>query len=1060
MKLNESDIQSFLSSLQSTDNNDDILNTALDRAALSGAFDLHALTSFAPEQDQIELRTQLLALTETHLNQDDRLLYWLSQSQRSRSLTKLINDTELLQKTMRDSPLSKDDVVGHELRRILMEHQTVQPAQMAGARLSALIQALGLLVAAGLPYDELRRKAVLEQRKQSQFHSYQGLLANGLFGREQVLKQINDYIHDVERKERFLFISGIGGSGKSALIAHLIQSFSDPNRKTECLVFDFDRPLLDTRGPGLTLELTQQLALLRPELDAELQEIRHHIRQTYNAGGGGSMNHSKLNESSQRSSDNASWMLRDLVQRSGLSEVPIVVLFDTLEVLSRQGGDALRSMTHWISEVLPYDIGLQVVGTIIAGRAADTFAKQVYWNVQTLILPSLPLAGAVLLLQQIGLTRRRAFKAARVLGGNPLVLRLGGRYLHEHPKLAVRELMPGGSGDVALTQGILYQRILRHVGTGVDDPLRQVAYPGLALRYITRGILTGVILPALRMPLSDPIKIDKLWRELVSHTWLVERETDRLVRHRADLREMMIQLVSRDAEIAVSVRCLHQWAVKYYDPGNNDPDIPADRARLEQVYHRLMLLDLDEDLPAGDHELVSTCLVGDLNGLSPHAAAVARLHSKQPLQTGDHALLPVQYREVALAELGWAALERDRAEEAIQLLPELLPSPTVWYLTAKQDTADWQSNEVTAILGHVHSEGQLISPADSEQLLFASRGRENRSNLKCTAAFLHLWRREFGYIDDPTKEIGLGKIKFISEDEQMSAFKRCAVYWVSVLLSCGKDEPDLGRLQLVVEDNKNRGERLNVAIEDELARLRLLLWRVGRLKPSRQIGLTASMIAASPQRLIQFESLIGRSIRRRFDNEYGQGKKSLTTAQLTGQIANDIARQIVDLELDTVENLSKHGFISSDFSSGVWAELRPAARTLLRNLLRHRAVIEPFSQGLERSLIAANDPDRFIPYDLQPEQWLRAALGGGASKAITSLVDWAGRTGRLSHVIALAACFTCDQVEKFNNLWSAQAMLDDILIPQTPDMRVERFSSMWAAQTMYSDLAIPININT
>ncbi len=1188
-----------------------LVTEATYRAAVSGPFDLYRITAFVDKDDRPGVRQSLAAFSDPAPGAARRLR-WLNADRRRASLAELMQHPAGLPSLLGRVRYDRTDAEGPALRALLRGWRP-DLRRLSEPKLAAIITALGwmegLTLPAGMAPLPDARAARTERTRRDRQRSRTALVAAGFVGRTEAMEAIGSLLDDPTMAGRILVISGPGGIGKSAILAHAARTFADRIPPVPVFSFDFDRPSLDPTGPGITLDLTRQLAIFLPDKAEELSRIRSVLRETFQRSGGESHISQSGFEASMRSSSEAAYILRGVVENAGLAQTPVLIVFDTLEVVAAQGTTALMAVREWVS-FAQHEIGLTGIRAIVAGRAAEA-AAEILGALHTYVVPPLNMDEGEQLLTLMGVDAKRAKDAAQIVDGTPLALRLGGRYLAEHPDAPVSVLAEGGAGDATLTQGIIYKRILNHVGTGADDPLRKLAYPGLALRLVTPGLIRDVIAPAVGIRFKHPDDAKALWRRLVDdHVWLVERETEGLARHRSDLRQDMLPLMRRDAAVAPVVERLHQLAVAYFRAGTDpdlppgrarleavyhalnllkpgedlpdedrrlvkaalvgeffdlpphaaalamrhaglledgmdvhgtagdpddisfallrrivdripepalrklvfpgfvlrlvtpallrdalapalgipvetpqllqtlwvslanltwlveretdgllrprselrlqilqmvrhdpakaaelarlqtlslahfradaDPDLPSDRARLESVYLALMLLEPGAELAAEDRSFVPSAMAGDLSELPPHAAALARVYAGDPPQPEDVAVLPAVYRDGVIALLGWEAVDGDRPLDALALSPDAA-EPWVWRLMAWLNAAEWHSDATARglrTLGQAGPDGLARWYPEQKARLAALHQstvalREDPVLADAAGAWLRLVRAvpDNGVVPPSATPPSYPSIPATSGDPSLRAARRRHQAACALSLLMRNDLTDqrwpLGDAALQNDGFADPLSNPDPLLADEIARAHLLNWASGKIGKNI-LPFTPAMIVATPAKLRRFLTLLANypDAAARMEAVIASYPPSPSTAQLTGTIANTVARILTESGSASADRLAEAGFAAHSFLHGLMPEFRPGGRFLLRRLILEPGGLDALAQRLPDVLRLAGDP--FLPADLATDLWREAAGRSDGIRAVSALVDWAGRIGRLDSVLAAAAGITAD----------------------------------------------------
>ncbi|HWK25098.1 MAG TPA: serine protease [Solirubrobacter sp.] len=330
-----------------------------------------------------------------------------------------------------------------------------------------------------------------------------------------------------------LVVTGIGGVGKSALVARFARSLPDA---TVLLWLDFDRADLAPDDP------VSVLRLLFEQLSVQLEGF------------------------AAPALDAADWE----AALPAFAAVPRALLvLDGFEVA--QYARDHREIWQLLERLLDRMPGLHVLvsgrapveGLVLRGRAATPVA-----------LEGLDEAAARAWLADAGIHDEHVLALTR---GVPLILRLAVVWLQ-------------GGGDVAelpdtLVEGYLYSRILDRV---LDPELKPLARDALVLRRVTEELLTGVLADSL--PGGDVADVlARLARELalvgedaVAGPGLV-LPGERVLKLRPELRAATLPLLDAARAAEIDARA----AAWYAERETGDPVVAA-----ELVYHRLRLGDV------------------------------------------------------------------------------------------------------------------------------------------------------------------------------------------------------------------------------------------------------------------------------------------------------------------------------------------------------------------------------------------------------------------------------------------------------------------------------------
>lgn len=336
-----------------------------------------------------------------------------------------------------------------------------------------------------------------------------------------------------------LSITGIGGVGKSALVARFASSLP-----AETLLFwlDFDRADL---APD---DAVSVLTALGRQADVQLDGF------------------SAPDVSPEKWEDAAHALGKKLAERAQ-SHPPLLVL-DSFEVA--QYAERYQELWPVLEKISAHLPALRV---IVSGRAPVSNLQLRGQKAEPLPLTGLRPADARAWLERHGI--RGAKVVDRVLELSqclPLILHLAHRLVKAGGR--VRDLPKKLPPEILA--GFLYDRILDRVQNPV---LRPVATAALALRRLTEPMILPVFGGGLvKLPPGEP---SKWFRELSREATLVEGSE--VLKLREEVRSAALRLLERDE--AKLVRSVDERAEQWYSTQDtNDPDIAA-----ELVYHRLRL---------------------------------------------------------------------------------------------------------------------------------------------------------------------------------------------------------------------------------------------------------------------------------------------------------------------------------------------------------------------------------------------------------------------------------------------------------------------------------------
>jgi hypothetical protein len=406
------------------------------------------------------------------------------------------------------------------------------------------------------------------------------LVARGFFGRQDLLAELRSFIEDESppkgQTPAFL-IEGVGGSGKSTVLARLILDL--PANHDMGVYLSFDRGWLIDGGPwALFDEIVRQIGAQLPERRSSAHDLRQQAQRLTGRASGYSEIASR---SSQRRDPVAPILLERLATLAG-EDRRLVVVLDTLEELGRRDESLAYDIFGFLGGVSSFVAHTRVIA---AGRWLPSAA---FVPGQRRGLTGLDEADALRLLQE--LTADTSVRDAvlrevvKMLGGNPLSLQLAADVLKRTGQDPT-QLIAVAEGNV---QGQLYARLLEHIR---DPQVQAVAHPGLVVRRLTPEIIRVVLAePCGIGPLSEA-EAERIFWALRDEATLCEPspDGDNALVHRQDVRMLMLPSIQHDRP--GTTRAIHEAAVRYYEaaPGSPAAPVPEIVARREELYHRLML---------------------------------------------------------------------------------------------------------------------------------------------------------------------------------------------------------------------------------------------------------------------------------------------------------------------------------------------------------------------------------------------------------------------------------------------------------------------------------------
>ncbi|MFD5322319.1 trypsin-like peptidase domain-containing protein [Streptomyces sp. NPDC127092] len=470
------------------------------------------------------------------------------------------------------------------------------------------------------------------------------LVRDTFHGRTRELDALRGYIAlPTEPAEPPVLLYGIGGIGKSTLLARfLLDSLREAAPEGFPFAYiDFERPTLSIHEPStLVAEAARQLGIQYPDHREAFDSLADRCGETASVQRG---ERNELDELSRLSATRATYgrdysagfhsrasareqdlarELANLVAKAvatppGTMEPPLVIAVDSFEEAQYRGSPLISRMwAVWTALRSAYPR----LRWVAAGRAPIDHPARVL-TPRTMELTELDEQASVDLLISSGVKNETvAHDLYAQVGGHPLSLRLAARTavsLGEDAE-SLGELLHGvtsrrrlhSSVDQMLIQGTLYDRLLNHIA---DPAVRALAQAGLALRVITPELVREVLAEPAGLAEPSVAEAGRLFGLLTSRLDLMESAGPRTIRHRPDLRSIMLRLsdgARTDLMRAVDTRAVDWYAAR---------DTVRDRA--EEIYHRLRLGENPRTVEARWLPGVEQHLAGAERDMAPRSAA-------------------------------------------------------------------------------------------------------------------------------------------------------------------------------------------------------------------------------------------------------------------------------------------------------------------------------------------------------------------------------------------------------------------------------------------------------
>jgi len=523
---------------------------------------------------------------------------------------------------------------------------------------------------------------------------FEDLVGAHFGGRERELMNLRDYVGVLEPstfvegvwrgvREVFslhekppLVIYGPGGYGKSTLLARFILEHGrlDDRRRFPFVYIDFDRATIAADEPlTILVEAVRQLGIQYVHAQRRSDELRDSWRRRMgrirrrpsdaSALAGDSTATRARRERAPYIQDFASF-----AQSLELDDRPMLLVLDTFEEVQRRSTAFVRELWLFLAELQKANPRLR---TVLSGRAPVT---GVGFNNEPLAtelrqLGRLDVDAAAAVLEKQGIPHDLARRVASRVGGSPLTLKLaaqlvkqsattpGGKIEDEFDENALEQAVADGE-----IERYLYTRILEHIS---DERVRVLAHPGLVLRRVTADLIYRVLAEPCGLDVKSEAEAVPLLSGLRLEVALVTpADEPGTVRHRADLRQLMLRFMERTETGRVNE--IHRRAVAYYQARKKAT--PVERA--EELYHRLALGEYGPELDARWLPGVEAYLFSALEELppAPRTWLASRLRVELSPEDRIHASLEVWERDAERRARELLALHQPEA--ALHVLHE------------------------------------------------------------------------------------------------------------------------------------------------------------------------------------------------------------------------------------------------------------------------------------------------------------------------------------------------------------------------------------------------------
>jgi GTPase SAR1 family protein len=537
---------------------------------------------------------------------------------------------------------------------------------------------------------------------------------------------------------RPLLIHGPGGVGKSTLLAkflldHLTET--NPADRFPYAYLDCDVSSLSVLEPLTVLaEAARQLATQYPSSEQAWNEARKSwlaktgVGNSYRVDPASRMDAIAEFNTLLRNSEANDICVKDQFERG----LPFLLVMDTFEEVQYRDRDGIKDVFRLLNIMRSFIPNLHI---IMMGRAplgdverefahiesiaveADSFGtgEATDFSVIEVELGDLEKTEALDYLQQQGITDHDlAEELVEIVSGNPLSLRLIVKVFKKGDLdlTSLREetnWRPGVSGwflgrripPKALLQGVLFDRILGHIH---DKKVKKLAHPGLILRRITWELIQQVLAGPCGLGKIDEAQARSYFQQLADEVSLVGTDRDQfneaVIRHRPELRRIMLRLMEADEEMKEPIHQVHENAIKFYEHDS----LLGREAREEALYHRLMLgktireSDYLEDVPT-EEAVDAGYAVTPKPDLDPRTIWLRLANAADEFPLAGRAYLAARLGADTLSDEDWEKVDRQDFELMI--------------LKRCSHRARVRQNLVSALEGLRRQRDQMVAKSDT-----------------------------------------------------------------------------------------------------------------------------------------------------------------------------------------------------------------------------------------------------------------------------------------------------------------------------------------------------------
>ena len=513
-------------------------------------------------------------------------------------------------------------------------------------------------------------------------------LTRGFMGRTSELARLRSFVgvldplSRAEAVRRFLssfsatknplMLYGIGGIGKSTLLAEFIRQHVNSPVPFPWVYLDFDNPRLNVAILSTLIEeAVEQLRAQYAGSDWSdlLAEARRQSNLTAAASYGSEFESRTLVYGDLKTSEDIrehnarevarlfALRLRAAMESSELERMmqiadmlPLLIVMDTFEEVQKRGIEMARILWRFLGALQQEFPRVRI---IVSGRAEVPELSANLATPDPLQLTEFDEGSAISFLMNRDVSDYNSARALyKQVRGNPLNLKLAAQ---------VAKLEKTGKGGIEgikttsylifaaaenVVQGQLYRRILDRIS---DEDLQKLAHPGLVVRRITEKIIQEVLAGPCRLGEIDEKRAGELFSKLKTQVDLVVAEPDGALRHQQDVRRVMLKIL--ETEKPTQVREIHERAYEFYQGETGTT------AAVEKIYHALQLGKDEAEIRGMWIVEATESMLSSVDELPPSSQLVVYVLAKREP--------PQELREHANLEQ-WERLVESKARQVLQ----------------------------------------------------------------------------------------------------------------------------------------------------------------------------------------------------------------------------------------------------------------------------------------------------------------------------------------------------------------------------------------------------------